>query len=199
MIKDLALKLAQDRQKKIYQQLYREHRDSHKALHWSSRESQEKRFEVLSRIGNLQGKSILDIGCGMGDFFTYLRAQGIRAEMTGYDIVEEFLHIARRRHPIARFKPVNLSRSSAYEVFDYVFSSGLYAFGNKHFFEAMVRKAFRSCRVAYGFNIYHSQHDTNFLQLTSKEIEKVLKSLYPSRIDVIEDYLEGDTTFFVYR
>ncbi len=199
MIRDLALKLAQDRQKKIYQQLYREHRDSFKALHWSSRENQYKRFEVLSRIGKLDGKSILDIGCGMGDFFTYLREQGIRAEMTGYDLVEEFLHIAKRRHPVARFKPVNLSRSRAYDVYDYVFSSGLFAFGNKHFFDAMVHKAYRSCRVAYGFNLYRSEQDENFLQLTPREIEKTLHSLYPSRIEIIDDYLEGDTTFFIYR
>ena len=199
MFSDIALKLAQEKQKKIYKKLYAEHRESHRSLHWSTVENQQKRFDILMEIGELQGKKILDIGCGMGDFFGHLQAAGIRAEMTGYDIVEEFLHVAKRRYPRGTFKPINLSRSSTHEKFDYVFSSGLFAFGNMTFFETMVKKAYTSSRIGYGFNIYHSKEDERFMNISRRQIERFLKRLGPSKIICHETYLENDTTFFVYR
>ncbi len=199
MFSDIALKLAQERQKKIYKKLYSEHRDSHRALHWSTTENQKRRFDVLMEIGELEGKKILDIGCGMGDFFGHLHEHGVRAEMTGYDIVEEFLNIARRRHPRCTFKPINLSRSSTHEKFDYVFSSGVFAFGNMTFFETMVKKAYTSSRIAYGFNIYRSEQDERFMNISRRQIERFLKRLNPSKVVCEEGYLENDMTFFVYR
>lgn len=199
MFSDIALKLAQEKQKKIYKKLYSEHKESHRSLHWSTPENQRKRFDVLMGIGELEGKKILDIGCGMGDFFGHLQAAGIRADITGYDIVEEFLHIARRRYPRGTFKPINLSRSSTHEKFDYVFSSGLFAFGNMTFFETMVKKAYTSSRIGYGFNIYHSREDERFMNISRRQIERFLKRLAPSKIICHEGYLENDTTFFVYR
>jgi len=199
MFHDIALKLAQERQKKIYKKLYAQHKESHRSLHWSNIENQKKRFDILMEIGNLEAKTILDIGSGMGDFFAHLKEGGIRAEMTGYEIVEEFLHIARRRHPHCTFKPVNLSRSPTRHKFDYVFSSGIYAFGNQTFFETMVKKAFASSRVAYGFNIYLSEEDDRFMDISRSQVEKFLQKLRPSEIICKEGYIKNDMTFFVYR
>lgn len=199
MFSDIALKLAQERQKKIYKKLFAEHKESHRSLHWSSTENQKKRFDILMEIGDLNRKKILDIGCGMGDFFGHLRQKDIRADMTGYEIVEEFLNVAKRRHPLCRFKPINLSRSAPHEKFDYVFSSGVFAFGNMTFFETMVKKAYTSSRIGYGFNIYDSQEDDRFMSISKLQIERFLRRLKPSDIVFKEGYLENDLTVFVYR
>ena len=40
-----------------------------RTLNWGSKASQKGRFAVLEKIGNLNKKSVLDVGCGLGDFY----------------------------------------------------------------------------------------------------------------------------------
>ena len=70
----------EDRQRKVYSELVRRHGDSYKSLHWHS---------AFLQIGKLDGCSVLDVGCGIGDFAVYLEACGIDVDFTGYDIVPE--------------------------------------------------------------------------------------------------------------
>ena len=48
------------------------HNGTVKALGWRGEESQVKRFEVLSTVGDLNGCSLLDLGCGYGDLKGYM-------------------------------------------------------------------------------------------------------------------------------
>jgi hypothetical protein len=45
---------------------------SHATLGWKEPAGQEARFKVLSGIGPLNGRSVLDAGCGHADLFAYL-------------------------------------------------------------------------------------------------------------------------------
>ena len=58
---------------KFYEKNIDDHNDGYKALGWGSIDSQYKRFEVLSKINNLNGSSILDVGCGLGDFYLWFK------------------------------------------------------------------------------------------------------------------------------
>lgn len=68
-----------------------------KAVGWSSEDSQRLRFEVLCRNLNLKGKRILDVGCGLGDFVSFLneRTSG-DFQYIGIDIVPDFIEQAKR-------------------------------------------------------------------------------------------------------
>ena len=44
-----------------------------KSLGWGSTESQEKRFKALSEVGIDNGDRVLDVGCGFGDLYFYLK------------------------------------------------------------------------------------------------------------------------------
>jgi len=50
--------------------------------------------------------NILDVGCGPGHWTDFLRLQG--ADVTGIDLVPEFIHSARQRFPETAFKVSNL-------------------------------------------------------------------------------------------
>ena len=39
---------------------------------WGSTDSQDKRFSVLTEIGDLDNRTILDVGCGLGAYFDYI-------------------------------------------------------------------------------------------------------------------------------
>ena len=47
--------------------------------------------EVHASVGDLRGKTVLDLGCGLATFYEYLKAQGIHVRYVGYDIVEPFI------------------------------------------------------------------------------------------------------------
>ena len=89
------------RQRRLYKRLYRKFGDSHKALHWSSREAQYARFRALLRIGDITGSRVLDIGCGLGDFFGFIQQRGHDVELFGYDIVEPLVQRCQQRYPRA--------------------------------------------------------------------------------------------------
>ncbi|MBI1194782.1 MAG: methyltransferase domain-containing protein [Gammaproteobacteria bacterium] len=109
------------------------HRDSLKrygygpnALYWSSREIQEIRFRILSEIGIESGDSVLDVGCGFGDFLGWSAAQGLSIDYTGIDLSPDLLEVAIERHPGSVFRCcdlVDFCHAHA-DFFDWVILSG---------------------------------------------------------------------------
>jgi SAM-dependent methyltransferase len=67
-----------------------------KSLGWGSKDQQIRRFKNVERIISLQHKSILDIGCGFGDFLRYIADSQIPvSKYTGWDINREFIREAK--------------------------------------------------------------------------------------------------------
>jgi len=61
-----------------------------KTLGWGSAEQQECRFLNIITPLDINGKSILDIGCGFGDLFTFLASSSIKC-YTGWDLNPDLL------------------------------------------------------------------------------------------------------------
>lgn len=137
------------RQRRIYQKLVGEHGPaSHRAAHWNSRRSQEIRFEVLVHelggLAALADATVLDVGCGCGDFAAFLDRAGAQPrELVGIDIVPAAISACARRWAAGdsahtafprRFECCDLLLSPSWPMahgpFDYVVSSGVFAFGD---------------------------------------------------------------------
>lgn len=111
-----------------YQQRYAAHGYSPRALGWD-KGKQFLRFHQLTSNWNLAGASILDVGCGFGDFVGYLRSMGIEARAyTGIDLVGEFVAEGRRRFasPGVTFLQTALEDYAPPFAFDYVIASGTF-------------------------------------------------------------------------
>lgn len=169
--------------KSHYKELLMKFGDSPKSAQWADRESQERRFRALVKVGNLNGSRILDFGCGTAHLATYLKAQGINVQYTGVDIVEEFFPVAQQKHPEHRF---GLFEDFADERFDYVFVSGVFnnkQRGNRKFYQASVRKLFAQCDVALAFNMmstYVDYKDENlFYEAPERAFSFVKKEITP--------------------
>ncbi len=66
---------------------------------------------VLDALPELEGKLVLDFGCGIGDLAADLAARG--AHVIGLDINEDLVAFANRRHiKHAQFRVANLSQFS---------------------------------------------------------------------------------------
>lgn len=99
--------------------------DDVRASDWSSEQSQTLRFAALMDLGDFEGSHVLDIGCGRGDFLSFLSARGISVSYTGLDLAEEVVQIARERHPLADFRVGDVLTTDLPQA-DYVVASGIH-------------------------------------------------------------------------
>ena len=87
-----------------YSNRFKEMQHSIRTLGWGSKEQQEFRFaEVLKRL-DAKGKSILDIGCGFGDLFNFMKSCSFDFDKyIGWDITPDFIE-----NPLITDKSVEL-------------------------------------------------------------------------------------------
>ena len=79
------------------------------------------RRELLGTVSRLCVASILDVGCGAGDNLLELSTAGA-IQLTGCDVAETALALARRRIPSARFAVLDVERQTLPEKFELVMS-----------------------------------------------------------------------------
>jgi SAM-dependent methyltransferase len=66
---------------------------------WNGAASHELRHrQFLRLLDGVPDASLLDLGCGFGDFFRFLRAEGHRGQYIGYDIAPNMIAEALRLH-----------------------------------------------------------------------------------------------------
>jgi len=123
-----------------------------RTLGWGSDEQQRYRFEQVLRGIALEGKSVLDIGCGFGDLLSYcLKAECKPKNYIGWDINPDLIAEAKKQHPSSTFTVLNLAeQTKAYPVADVGVMLGVLNFNfkdnydNKNFTKMMIEKAFLS-------------------------------------------------------
>ena len=83
---------------------------------------------IKEMLPPLTGKKIIDLGCGTGRFTFWLESEK-PAEITGADLSENMLRLARRKAAekgsLARFVKADVSSAFTEERFDLIFSSTL--------------------------------------------------------------------------
>ncbi len=145
-----------------YESRLEEFGESMKALGWRNEEQQKLRFKILAEIGDLRGKKILDVGCGFGDFYGYLKERGIETDFTGYDVTPKFIDVAKKKYPEAKFKVMDIQSDKVGESFDYVFSSGVFNHAitdNMKFTEDMIKKMFDLAKIGVATNMMTDKVD----------------------------------------
>jgi SAM-dependent methyltransferase len=112
-----------------YTKRLQQYGDDIKTMASGTIERRRVRFDVLSQVGDMNGASVLDIGCGFADYYQYLKDRGIKAKYTGYDINEELIRICREKYPEASFEVKDVQNDRIDKKYDFVISSQ--TFNNK--------------------------------------------------------------------
>jgi ubiquinone/menaquinone biosynthesis C-methylase UbiE len=96
---------AHDRQRIIarYNDRLARYGDDIRTLASGTEDRRRMRFDVLCDVGIRTGCTVVDVGCGFGDFFRHLVDRGLTVDYTGIDINPELIAIARQKHPEASF------------------------------------------------------------------------------------------------
>ena len=104
------------------------HGYDHRGLGFRTRSSQERRFDALLALGDLHGRTVLDVGCGFGDFLAYLRDHGIEPRYTGLDICEPMIRRCNERFDGtgAHFHVGDVLAWEPDEAPDFVVASGIF-------------------------------------------------------------------------
>ncbi len=176
-------------------------RGSFGALGWKSMESQTKRFEVIASAWNLNGTSILDVGCGYGDLKEYLDQRFTGFHYTGIDQQPEFIAEAKQIYinsPHTYFFQTDFNQADFPKV-DYVVASGSlsYRSANTHFVNEMIAKMYSTAHCGIAFNLFNAETFPEHHILVGHNIKAVqdfCDELCP-RVRVITGYFDDDYTF----
>ncbi len=174
------------------------------SLDWGSRESQQRRFGVLAGIGALDGASLLDVGCGLGDLYAWLREQGCTVDYAGVDLTPSMVERARARFPEVDFAVCDLLAEPPDRHYDYVFASGIFYLRQQapmDFVEAMAQRLFALCRRGVAFNLLSTcadrQDDGEFYADPAEVLRRCL-AITP-RVVLRHDYQPNDFSVYLYR
>lgn len=191
----------------FFSKLVKKYGNNYKSVNWGSIDSQELRFKKLFEIGNLEKNSILDVGCGIGDMYSYIQKNKINVEYSGLDITPKMIELCKDRFPQNKnqFNCIDiLTLDSASMQYDYVFASGIFYLLNEDPLEIaleLIHKMFSFSRKGLAFNSLSSWskkiEDTEFY-MDPIEILQRLKNHY-SRIAFMHNYHPSDFTIYLYK
>lgn len=85
------------------------------------------RFDALLGVGNMAGKSVLDVGCGVGGFYRHAMqlVDPIKMDYTGIDLVPGLIDQAKLRSPGVRFVVGDFLETDV-PRYDYVVANGTF-------------------------------------------------------------------------
>ncbi len=175
------------------------------ALGWRGVESQTKRFEALSRVGDLNGCTLLDVGCGYGDLKGFLDERFSDFTYIGIDQMPEFINEAKARYknlPNTHFIQTDFTAVDFPGV-DFVIASGAlgYRCENPDFYGDMIRKMYEAAARAVAFNMLDAERFPEHPLLVGHDCDNIIalcRTISP-RVTVARDYLEDDFAVFMFR
>lgn len=183
------------------------------ALFWSNQKVQQLRFQILADIGIQPNNSLLDIGCGFGDFAAYLAKQETPVRYTGIDISKDLLEQGRQHYPELKLIEADLFEyNPELKSYDYVMLSGMLNrkfMGNhgaesaKDYAYKIIRRMFKTCKTGIAFNLLDARHEwtANRWDLQSFHPDEIIEIVtdFTHKYQLIDNYLENDFTIHAWR
>jgi SAM-dependent methyltransferase len=187
-----------------YEGLVQKYGHDARACDYGRPESQEVKFRVLSEAILLTNCSVLDVGCGFGDFHGYLASRFTGIRYSGIDICAAMVQEAQRLNPGIDVRVANLLDGSVRGEFDLVTANGiLYLLGDDAWpiVQDLIMGMYSLARQAVAFN-----------SLSAWAADKERGEFYPGPLLVLEfcrtltpwvvlrhDYHPRDFTIYMYK
>lgn len=197
--------------KKEYQERYKKYGLDPKSLLWKSRGAAHQRFRQFWAEIDFNGKSVLDIGCGFGEFGKFLLKRYKNVDYTGIDIVPEFIEKAEKEVPGGKFYVadfLNDPPSPSFGEASVVIASGVLNSNtggqNLEYRKIAIKKMFELTSNVLAFNMLGShptptnKKDSNIWYSDSLEILEYCMTL-TRRVILRSNYNPKDFTIFMYK
>lgn len=146
----------------LHTRLMEQETDEHRIVTQNER-SHALRFLKIMELGNFEGKSILDVGCGLGAFYKLLKERSIKADYYGIDINQRMIQKCKEKYPeIAdHFRVHDIIAENFERNFDYIIVVGLINldFGaniNMEMTERLINQVHKHANIGYSLSMTSS-------------------------------------------
>jgi len=185
-------------------------KDDVRTLGWVNSESQFARFNAIKSIGIKSQDHVLDVGCGFGDLYFYLKDSIGDIRYTGIERKKFLADIARtnlsseknaeiKEHDIIDFDSFDRS-------FDWVVASGIFPFAYDGFLDEVygyVKKMFKMSKSGVSFNLLTSlaPEENKFDHMQYSNPAEIISkfSSISTNFRLLHDYLPNDMTIHLYK
>ena len=165
-------------------------------LHWSSDAHQSIRFEkILTLLGeDLQNNTLVDAGCGFGDFYSFLRRNSLHVKQyIGIDSLTEMCKIAKEK-TACEILHADITKAQL-PLADYYICSGALNILTPFETELFIRNCFESSKKGFVFNaLYGDKKSDTYNYINMQTIQSLAKRLHVKRVEFEEGYIEHDIT-----
>lgn len=175
------------------------------ALGWVEKGNQLTRFDILSNIANLNGASVLDLGCGYGHLKKYLDDRYYNITYTGIDFMPEFVKLAQQSYADdtnALFIRRDFSEGEL-PLADYVFASGIFCYrsSDENYYKRLIERMYTAAKKGIGFNMLDIDKfpTSGFLKAHGIAATKAFCESLSSNVVLKQGYLPEDFTIFMYK
>jgi len=176
------------------------HGSTPQGVDWNGIESHERRHRQFLRLfeGNPDA-SVLDLGCGFGDFLRFLRAAGHRGRFVGYDIAPTMIQMARELYGENVDHQWRVGAEPA-EIADFAIASGIFNVKGDVPNETWHRYVLRTIdviaragRLGFAFNVLSLSSDPDRRRLNlyyADPVEMLVHCLaqYGRSVALLQDY-----------
>jgi SAM-dependent methyltransferase len=141
-----------------------------RTLGWDTKENQYTRFRVATNSISMENSQILDVGCGLADFYTYLKERKVNiSTYSGIDINPEFIDACKKSHHDAdnfmvRNILIDSPKRNSYDVVSMfgVLNFKFSEFDNEIFAREMIEQAFKISRKAVVVDMLSERYDLTY-------------------------------------
>ena len=193
----------------FYKNRFKKYGVDPKSLVWKTRGAAHQRFRQFWSEIDFTKKSILDVGCGFGEFGNFLAKRYKDVRYKGVDIVPEFIVNGKKMYPHLTLITADYFNQPLPETFDVIICSGALNsnFGSKNknmnFRRSAIKTMFKHTTNVFAFNMSGSfpqqkNKNINIWYADSLEILKYCLSL-TNRVIMRHNYHSKDFTVFMYK
>ena len=166
-------------------------------VHWNSKYTQYKRFEIITQLikKDIKTSSIVDVGCGFGEYYNYLRINHkIPYSFLGIDCEQPMINICKKRFPNLKFYTRNILTDKL-TCADYYTCSGALNILEYDEIEIFIKKCFETSTKGFIFNFLKN---LTFNNIKKYEIINICKK-HTQNLIIKENYLDNDFTIFMVK
>jgi SAM-dependent methyltransferase len=175
------------------------HGISPQGVRWNSKQNQYKRFEVLtSFIPDIQDSSVVDAGCGFGEYYIYLQESNqLPRQYIGIDVEEQMIQSAMSRIDAPFYVKDIINQELPHS--DYYVCSGAMNIMTKDESLEFIYNIYKHSIKGVVFNLLQSSFVSNHDVYNSFSIYEALTycKTFSKNIEFKADYIDGDFTIFI--
>ena len=186
-------------QKTFYQNNYDTYGVSAEGVAWDSVQTQKRRFSaIVSCLGDVKNDTLVDAGCGFGDFYVYLKEKNnLPKTYTGLDLCEPMVKEAKVRTG-CKIVQRDILRQTI-PMADWYVASGSMNFLTRLETQLFIQRCFEKSRKGFVFNLLYGKEDSGkedeitYSYWMPHEIMELCRDL-GAKVQIKEGYMDGDFT-----